>query len=91
MLFININPQDLLIQSYNNKNNDFDNSVLIEHRAIGRVIDYFIIINETPDEALVFFLDIIGHPTLPPLWSLGFHQCRWGYERTQNIRDIYQK
>ena len=91
LLFNNINAQDLLIQSYNNKNEDFDNSVLIEHRSIGGVIDYYITINETPDEALVSLHDVIGHPTLPPLWSLGFHQCRWGYEKTQNIRDIYQK
>ena len=27
---------------------------------------------------------------LVPYWSLGFHQCRWGYHSTQNIRDVYE-
>ena len=90
LLFNNINAQDLVIQSYNYKNDDFDNSVLVEHRTIGGVIDYFITINETPDEALVSLHDIIGHPTLPPFWALGFHQCKWGYKNTKEIRDVYE-
>ena len=90
LLFNNINAQDLVIQSYDYKNEDFDNSVLIEHRTIGGVIDYYITINETPDEALTSLHDIVGHPTLPPFWSLGFHQCRWGYQKTKEIRDVYE-
>ena len=90
LLFNNINAQDLLIRSYENKNEEFNNDVLLEHRTIGGVIDYYITINETPDEALVSLHDIIGHPTLPPFWSLGFHQCRWGYKNTKDIRDIYE-
>ena len=90
LLFNNINAQDIVIESYNDKNEESDNSVLIEHRTIGGVIDYYITINETPDEALVSLHDIIGHPTLPPFWSLGFHQCKWGYKNTQEIRDVYE-
>ena len=90
LLFNNINAQDLVIHSYNYKNDEADNSVLLEHRTIGGVIDYYITINETPDEALVSLHDIIGHPTLPPFWSLGFHQCKWGYKNTKEIRDVYE-
>ena len=90
LLFNNINAQDLVITSYRNKNEQNDNDVLLEHRTIGGVIDYYITINETPDEALVSIHDIIGHPTLPPFWSLGFHQCKWGYKNTKEIRDVYE-
>ena len=68
----------------------FNNTVLLEHRTIEGVIDYYIIINETPDKALISLHDIIGHSMLVPYWSLGFHQCRWGYHSTQNIRDVYE-
>ena len=90
LLFNNINAQDLVITSYRNKNNENENDVLFEHRTIGGVIDYYITINETPDEALVSLHDIIGHPTLPPFWSLGFHQCKYGYKNTKEIRDVYE-
>ena len=88
LLFNNINAQDLLIKSY--KDLEIENNVLFEHRTIGGVIDYYITINNSPDEALVSIHDIIGHPMLPPFWSLGFHQCKWGYKSTDNIREVYE-
>ena len=87
LLFNNINAQDLFIESGYIK---YDNQVLLEHRTIGGIIDYYITINDTPDSALISLHDIIGHPTLPPYWSLGYHQCRYGYHSTQEIRDIYE-
>ena len=87
ILFNNINAQDVVIstnQEIENKNN-----VLFEHRTIGGVIDYFITVNDTPDEALVSIHDVIGHPMLPPFWSIGFHQCKWGYSNTEQIRYVY--
>ena len=87
LLFNNINAQDLFIES---GYDEFTNHVLLEHRTTGGIIDYYITINDTPDSALISLHDIIGHPTLPPYWSLGYHQCRYGYHSTQEIRDIYE-
>ena len=88
LLFNNINAQDVLIKS--DKEMNSENNVLLEHRTIGGVIDYYITINDTPDKALVSLHDIIGHPTLPPFWALGFHQCKWGYSKTEDIRQVYE-
>ncbi len=88
LLFNNINAQDLIIKS--NEEITSNNNVLLEHRTIGGVIDYYITINNTPDEALISLHDIIGHPILPPFWSLGFHQCKWGYSNTNEIRNVYE-
>ena len=87
LLFNNINAQDLFIESGYDQ---WENHVLLEHRTIGGVIDYYITINENPDSALISLHDIIGHSTLPPYWSLGFHQCRYGYHNTQEIRNVYE-
>ena len=89
LLFNNINAQDLVIQT--NKKISSKNNVLFEHRTIGGVIDYYITINKSPEEAILSIHEIIGRPTLPPFWSLGFHQCKFGYEETQDIRDVYEK
>ena len=87
LLFNNINAQDLFIKSGFEQ---YDNKVLLEHRTIGGVIDYYITLNESPDKALISLHDIIGHPTLVPYWALGFHQCRWGYHTAQDIKDVYE-
>ena len=87
LLFNNLNAQDIYIKS------GYDeeiNPVLLEHRTIGGVIDYYLTINDTPDDALISIHNIIGHPAIAPFWSLGFHQCRWGYESDQDIRDVYE-
>ena len=87
LLFNNINAQDLVIKS--NYIESDNNNVLFEHRTIGGVIDYFITLNDSPDKALISIHDVIGHPTLPPFWSLGFHQCKWGYKNDKEIRYVY--
>jgi alpha-glucosidase len=32
--------------------------------------------------------ELIGRPQMPPLWSLGYHQCRWGYKSEKDIREV---
>jgi alpha-glucosidase (family GH31 glycosyl hydrolase) len=55
---------------------------------VGGVIDLFILMGPTPADVLAQYTELVGRPALPPLWALGFHQCRWGY-RTANItRDV---
>ena len=88
LLFNNINAQDLIIQSHYDL--DSTNNVLFEHRTIGGVIDYYLTLNENPEKAILSIHEIIGHPTLPPFWSLGFHQCKFGYESTKDIINVYE-
>uniref|UniRef100_A0A2P2KY59 Uncharacterized protein n=1 Tax=Rhizophora mucronata TaxID=61149 RepID=A0A2P2KY59_RHIMU len=30
----------------------------------------------------------IGTVFMPPKWSLGYHQCRWGYDSDQRVREV---
>lgn len=32
------------------------------------------------------FQALVGRSPLPPLWSLGYHQCRWGYGGPRDLR-----
>lgn len=40
-----------------------------------------------PRQLLERFTQLAGRAQLPPRWSLGYHQCRWGYKTSG---DIYQ-
>ncbi len=34
---------------------------------------------------------LTGRPALPPLWALGYHQCRWSYRNEAAIRRIAKR
>lgn len=45
-------------------------------RMTGGMIDLYVLMGPTPSAVLEQLTSIIGRPALPPLWSLGFHQCK---------------
>lgn len=65
--------------------------------------DEFIIISELKDfefyiieggslrEIVRSFREIIGQSYIPPRWGLGYQQCRWGYESSNEIREVVAK
>ena len=68
--FLNSNAQDVKITKKNNS------EINLEHKTIGGFIDYYIVVDESPEEVLKDLRFLLGIPTLPPFWSLGFHQSR---------------
>jgi alpha-glucosidase len=42
----------------------------------------------TPASLLEYFTELTGRPELPPRWSLGYHQSRWGYQNAEQIRQV---
>jgi alpha-glucosidase len=47
-----------------------------------------IIEGETPQRVLQALASLTGRMPLPPLWALGYHQCRWSYEPDSQVREI---
>jgi alpha-glucosidase len=43
-----------------------------------------------PADALQRFSELTGRAGLPPRWSLGYHQSRWGYKSAADIRQVVQ-
>ena len=41
-----------------------------------------------PAQAVEEYTRITGRPLLPPKWALGFHQCRWGYNTADEVREV---
>jgi alpha-glucosidase len=47
--------------------------------AEGDRIDQYVIAGPQMSEVLRRYTALVGRPARPPLWTLGYHQCRWGY------------
>lgn len=87
-VFMNTNAQDLVIKPITNSALYNTN---LEHRTIGGIIDYYITFGHKADDAILNIHKIIGRPIIPPFWTFGWHQCKWGYTRTNDIKLVYNK
>jgi alpha-glucosidase len=53
-------------------------------------LDYFYIVGVSPLEVIRNFVWLTGKPYLPPLWALGFQQCRYSYYPESEVLSVAQ-
>ena len=85
LVFLNTNAQDVVIQS----SEDDDTEMFLTHKAIGGIIDYYIIVGNSPENVVKNIQFLLGIPPLPPYWSLGNHQSRYGLKTFEEFKNIY--
>lgn len=56
--------------------------------AQGGVMDYYFFKGPSPREVVCEYSRLTGKPELPPLWALGFHQCKWSYQSEAEVLEI---
>ena len=59
---------------------------LLTFGADGGDLDYYFINGPDPKQVLERYTALTGRMPLPPLWSLGFNQCRWSYYPESRVR-----
>ncbi|MGB6032324.1 MAG: TIM-barrel domain-containing protein, partial [Bacteroidota bacterium] len=52
------------------------------------VLTYYFLYGPAPEKILERFTQLVGRMPLPPLWSLGYQQCRWSYASEKRAREI---
>ena len=57
-------------------------------KAQGGEMDYYFIHGETPLEIVQRYTRLTGMAEMPPLWALGYHQCKWSYFPEAMVRNI---
>ena len=60
--------------------------------AHGGEMNYYFIYGPEMSEVVANYTDLTGKPhQLPPLWALGYHQCKWSYYPESNVKEITSK
>jgi alpha-glucosidase len=58
-------------------------------RTLGGTIDMYVYSGPSATDVMRSYQQsTIGLPAMVPYWSLGFHQCRWGYRNWTELQDV---
>lgn len=78
-LLFNSNGMDITIPSSNNE---------IIFKTVGGIIDLYVFTGPTPADVVSQYTSIVGRPVMMPYWSLGFHNCKYGYTSIQQVEEV---
>eukprot|EP00514_Thraustochytrium_sp_LLF1b_P011885 CAMPEP_0184545554 /NCGR_PEP_ID=MMETSP0199_2-20130426/4377_1 /TAXON_ID=1112570 /ORGANISM="Thraustochytrium sp., Strain LLF1b" /LENGTH=948 /DNA_ID=CAMNT_0026939861 /DNA_START=32 /DNA_END=2878 /DNA_ORIENTATION=- len=55
------------------------------------VMDIIFSVGPTPAKAFAQYAAMTGTTDIPPMFSLGYHQCRWNYIDDKDVREVHAK
>jgi len=59
--------------------------------ADGGEMNFYFIYGPKVADVVTSYTDLTGKPELPPMWALGYHQCKWSYYPESQVREITAK
>ncbi|MHB1195832.1 MAG: glycoside hydrolase family 31 protein [Lutibacter sp.] len=60
--------------------------------AQGGEMNYYFFYGPEMEEVVSNYTDLTGKPhELPPLWALGYHQCKWSYYPESKVKEVTNK
>jgi alpha-glucosidase len=73
--------------------NTWKQKILLDNNSItfsstGPAFRIICIERNNPEEVLKVLANLTGKMPLPPLWSLGYQQCRWSYYPDSRVKEI---
>jgi alpha-glucosidase len=56
--------------------------------ADGGEMNYYFFYGPKMSEVIKTYTHLTGKPEMPPLWALGFHQCKWSYYPESRVKEV---
>lgn len=65
-----------------------EDPALLSFGASGGELDYYLVDGPSPKAVIERYTALTGRMPLPPLWALGYHQCRYSYFPEARLREV---
>lgn len=87
------NPSESFIDVLNNSNQQQEHQHGKQAHWLSESgeIDFFLMPGNTPKRVSQQFAALVGTQQLPPMFSLGYHQCRWNYRDERDVAQVTAK
>ncbi|KGL74967.1 Maltase-glucoamylase, intestinal, partial [Tinamus guttatus] len=63
----------------------------VTYRTTGGILDFYVFLGDTPEQVVQEYLKLVGLPTLPVYWSLGFQLSRYDYGSLDEVKAVVKR
>lgn len=87
------NPSETFVDVSDGQRNESSSSLFKESHWMSESgdIDLFLMATSSPKALSAQFASIMGSQQLPPMFALGYHQCRWNYRDQKDVSEVEAK
>lgn len=68
-----------------------EQSTLTHWMSESGILDVFLLPGPTPEDVFKQYAGLTGTTAMPAHWALGYHQCRWNYISSDDVRGVQKR